>query len=83
MVHLFNGNIMIMAGIKPKLLETQPPQAGPLEHFRQTVAALGLSGNLIISTSSGLYKSEHMERLREIYHLAGHLGDPKIPGKGV
>src|SRR3989339_208852 len=52
MVHLFDGNILIMAGIEPELLETQPPPAGPLEQFRQTVAALGPSGNLIISTGS-------------------------------
>jgi hypothetical protein len=75
MLHLFDSGIMIMAGIEPELLETQPPPASPLEQLRQTVAALGPSGNLIISTSSGLYKSEHMERLREIYLLAGQYCD--------
>jgi hypothetical protein len=81
--HLFDSNIMIMAGIEPELLETQPPPAGPLAQFLQTVTALGPSGNLIISTGSGLYKSEHMERLQNIYRLADDLSDPKVPGKGV
>ena len=71
MFHLFDGNIMIMAGIEPELLETQPPPAGPLKRLRQTVSALGPSGNPIISTGSGLYKSQYMKRLRGIYHLAG------------
>ena len=52
-VHLFDGSIMIMAGIEPELLETRPPSAGPLEQFRQRPLQKRTYGTAPRNLSSG------------------------------
>ncbi len=51
MAHLFDGRIMIMAGIEPELLETQPPPAGPLK----AGASIYLMAGLFLTVLNFLY----------------------------
>lgn len=70
----FNSNIMLMGGIEQDLLETVPPPQHSLDRFERIIANIGPSGDLIISSSSGLYKSKYIEPIRKMYKTAKKRG---------
>ncbi len=63
----FDSNIIIMAGIESELLDTYPPSAAAKKHFEHIVETLGMTGDLILCSSSGLYKGSYLNQIKKIY----------------
>ncbi len=65
----FDSNIMIMAGIESELLDTDPPPVAAKKHFEHIVKTLGITGDLILCSSCGLYKEDYMNQIGKIYSI--------------
>ena len=68
----FDSSIMIMAGIESDLLETNPPQitSPAKQHVEHVIETLGATGDLILCSSCGLYKGDHLKQIKTIYSIA-------------
>lgn len=65
----FDSGILIMGGIDAELLEAESLPAERLPGLREIMAARRESSDLILASSCGLYRAEHLQRIRQIYAL--------------
>lgn len=75
----FDANIMIMAGIESELLDTAPPPVAAKKHFEHMVETIGITGDLILCSSCGLYKGEYLNQIKTIYSLADSHSHSLLP----
>ncbi|MBU1171633.1 MAG: hypothetical protein KKD44_18935 [Proteobacteria bacterium] len=68
--HQFESKIMIMGGIENDLLEPYPFPLDAEKKLDRLLSVLGTTGNLILGSSSGLYKGEYLDQVKRIYEIA-------------
>ncbi len=65
----FDSGILIMGGIDAELLEADSLSAEALSNLRGLGIARRDSCDLILASSCGLYRRQHLERIRQIYAM--------------
>jgi len=62
-----------MAGIDAEILEAEEISPFALKEYERIVSSLAQGGGFILSSSSGLYSGNFLERIKELYRIADKL----------
>jgi uroporphyrinogen decarboxylase len=69
----YGSRLTLMAGIEAEILEEGKMSLSALEEYERIVRSLSLGGGFIISSCSGLYSGDFLERIQELYRIADEL----------
>lgn len=65
----FDSQIMIMGGVENGLLDSYPFSGEAQLNLEKLLAGMGATGDLILGSSTGLYKAGYLEQIKRIYGI--------------
>ena len=69
----YGSTLTLMAGIEAEILEAGKMSLSGLKEYERIVRSLSPGGGFIISSCSGLYSGDFLERIQELYRIADEL----------
>ncbi|MBM4305760.1 MAG: hypothetical protein FJ123_03390 [Deltaproteobacteria bacterium] len=69
----YGSTLTLMAGIEPEMLEIGKISSSSLKEYERLIQYFLLRGGLILSSCSGLYSGEFLERIQKLYRIADEL----------
>jgi uroporphyrinogen decarboxylase len=71
----YGSTLTLMAGIEAEILEVGKMPLSRLKEYKRVVRSLSQGGGFIISSCSGLYSGDFLERIQDLYRIADELSN--------
>lgn len=66
----YGSALKLMAGIDSEIMEAEQLSSSAFKEFERIISSLARGGGFILSSSTGLYSGDFLERIRELYRIA-------------